>query len=583
VALIAVTAPSVPAGAPSAPPDLQSLFREQWEFRLQEDPLFATNAGDHRYGSRVPSMTAADFQRREAFARRMLAQLQAVDVSGLPVSDQVSRDMLVRELTHEIAGYEFGTYRIPLNADSGFQTDFADIPNRNPFRDVADYESYTARLNAFPAYASQEIALMRQGLATGFSLSRAVLAGLDGTMQAHVVSDPEKSVFYEPFRRFPVGVPAAERARLTESGRRAIMDSVVPAYRALAEFMRNEYAVKARASIGASELPRGREYYAHLVRYYTTLDVTPEQVHAVGLAEVARIRSEMEAVMRKSGFQGSFAEFLAFLRTDPRFYAPTADALLKAACAISKKADGSLPALFGHLPRLPYTVEPVPAYLAPKYTGGRYVEAPADGTRPGIYWVNTYALDKRPLYTLEALTLHEAVPGHHLQVALSQELTGLPQFRRFSDVGAFGEGWALYCEWLGREAGFYQDPYSEFGRLTYEMWRACRLVVDTGLHSMGWTRPQAIDYLVANTALSVHECTTETDRYISWPGQALCYKMGELKIRELRKRAETALGPRFDVRGFHDAVLANGMVPLPVLEAQIDAWIASQSSTGRQP
>jgi uncharacterized protein (DUF885 family) len=343
--------------------------------------------------------------------------------------------------------------------------------------------------------------------------------------------------------------------------------------------MRNEYTTRARMSVGASDLPRGREYYAHLVRYYTTLDVTPEQVHAIGLAEVARIRAEMEAVMRKTGFQGSFAEFLTFLRTDPRFYAPTAEELLKTACAMSKKADGSLPALFGRLPRIPYTVEPVPDHLAPKYTGGRYVEPPADGTRPGIYWVNTYALDKRPLYTLEALTLHEAVPGHHLQVALSQELTGLPQFRRFSDVGAFGEGWALYSEWLGREAGFYRDPYSEFGRLTYEMWRACRLVVDTGLHAMGWTRQQAIDYLVANTALSIHECTTETDRYISWPGQALCYKMGELKIRELRKRAETALGERFDVRGFHDAVLANGMVPLPVLEAQVDAWIAASAAS----
>jgi uncharacterized protein (DUF885 family) len=320
-------------------------------------------------------------------------------------------------------------------------------------------------------------------------------------------------------------------------------------------------------------MPNGGRYYEHLLRYYTTLDLTPQRIHETGLAEVARIRAEMETVMRRTGFQGSFAEFLAFLRTDPRFYAKTPEALLEAACRIAKKADGSLPGLFGHLPRLTYAVEPVPAHLAPKYTGGRYVEAPADGTKPGIYWVNTYALDKRPLYTLEALTLHEAVPGHHLQVALSQELTGLPQFRRFSDVGAFGEGWALYAERLGREAGFYEDPYSDFGRLTYEMWRACRLVVDTGLHAKGWTRQQAIDYLVANTALSVHECTTETDRYISWPGQALCYKIGEMTIRRLRSRAEMELGPRFDLRGFHDAVLANGMVPMPVLEAQVESWI----------
>ncbi len=580
LAFLAVTAPA--ALAADAPGQLRALFDEQWEFRLAEDPLFATNAGDQRYGARLPSMTPEDFARREAFARRVRAQLEALDASALSPSDRVSRDMLVRELTHEIAGYEFGSYRIPLNADSGFQTDFADIPNRMPFRTVQDYENYLARLNAFPRLAAQEIALMRRGLAAGFSLSRAVLDGLDSTMLAHVVADPGKSVFYAPFRSFPLGVPAAERTRLEAAGRRAIQDAVVPAYRTLADFMRTEYMAGARRSVGASELPRGREYYAHLVRYYTTLDVTPEEVHAIGLAEVARIRAEMEAVMRKTGFTGSFAEFLAFLRTDPRFYARTPEELLASACVFSKKADGSLPALFGRLPRLPYAVEPVPAHLAPKYTGGRYVEPPADGTRPGIYWVNTYALDKRPLYTLEALTLHEAVPGHHLQVALSQELTGLPQFRRFSDVGAFGEGWALYSEWLGREAGFYQDPYSDFGRLTYEMWRACRLVVDTGLHAMGWTRQQAIDYLVANTALSIHECTTETDRYISWPGQALCYKMGELKIRELRRQAEMTLGERFDVRGFHDAVLANGMVPLPVLEAQVGAWIAASAASSER-
>jgi uncharacterized protein (DUF885 family) len=576
LSFLAVTAPAVLTA--DAPGQLRALLDEQWEFRLAEDPLFATNTGDQRYAARLPSMTQEDFARREAFARRVRAQLEALDASALSPSDRVSRDMLVRELTHEIAGYEFGSYRIPLNADSGFQTDFADIPNRMPFRNVQDYENYLARLDAFPRLAAQEIALMRRGLAAGFSLSRAVLDGLDSTMLAHVVADPEKSVFYAPFRSFPLGVPAGERARLEAAGRRAIRDAVVPAYRALADFMRTEYVAGARKSVGASELPRGREYYAHLVRYYTTLDVTPEEVHAIGLAEVARIRAEMEAVMRKTGFTGSFAEFLAFLRTDPRFYARTPEELLGKACVFSKKADGSLPALFGRLPRLPYAVEPVPAHLAPKYTGGRYVEPPADGTRPGIYWVNTYALDKRPLYTLEALTLHEAVPGHHLQVALSQELTGLPQFRRFSDVGAFGEGWALYSEWLGREAGFYQDPYSDFGRLTYEMWRACRLVVDTGLHAMGWTRQQAIDYLVAHTALSIHECTTETDRYISWPGQALCYKMGELKIRELRRQAESALGERFDVRGFHDAVLANGMVPLPVLEAQVGAWIAASAA-----
>jgi uncharacterized protein (DUF885 family) len=556
--------------------ELRALFDEAWEFRLREDPLFATNAGDHRYDDRLPSMTPADFARRDAFARRTRERLLQFDPAALGTADRVSREMLLRELDHEIAGYEFGSYRIPLNADSGFQTDFADLPARMPFRTAKDYENYLARLREFPALVEQEIRLMRDGLQSGFSLSRGVLAGIDQTAQSHVVADPQQSVFFAPFRSFPSAVADADRARLADAGRRAIDAAVVPAYRSLAGFLRGDYAAKARASVGASELPNGRRYYEHLVRYYTTLELTPQQIHETGLAEVARIHDEMESVMRRAGFHGSFAEFLAFLRTDPRFYAKTPEELLSAACRIAKKADGSLPGLFGHLPRLTYAVEPVPAHLAPKYTGGRYVEAPADGTKPGIYWVNTFALDKRPLYTLEALTLHEAVPGHHLQVALSQELTGLPQFRRFSDVGAFGEGWALYAEHLGREAGFYEDPYSDFGRLTYEMWRACRLVVDTGLHAKGWTRQQAIDYLVANTALSVHECTTETDRYISWPGQALCYKIGEMAIRRLRSRAEAALGPRFDLRGFHDTVLANGMVPMPVLEEQVNAWIESR-------
>jgi uncharacterized protein (DUF885 family) len=363
---------------------------------------------------------------------------------------------------------------------------------------------------------------------------------------------------------------------LRAAGREAIAGAVVPAYRALLEFFTKEYLPGARATIGASELPDGRRYYAWLVRRYTTLDVTPEDVHAIGEREVSRIRGEMDGVIRDVAFQGRFADFLELLRTDPRFYAKTPEELLEKASRIAKRIDGALPSLFKRLPRQPYGVEPVPPDLAPKYTGGRYVGAPLDGTRAGTYWVNTYALETRPLYTLEALTLHEAVPGHHLQIALAKELEGLPAFRRYGYVNAFGEGWGLYSEHLGLEAGFYTDPYSNFGRLTYEMWRACRLVVDTGIHAMGWTRPQAIDYMAANTALSLHEITTEVDRYISWPGQALAYKMGELKIRELRAKAEEALGSRFDVRAFHDAVLANGSVPLGVLEEQIDAFIAER-------
>ena len=368
-------------------------------------------------------------------------------------------------------------------------------------------------------------------------------------------------------------MPADQQERLREAGKRAIRESIVPTYQEFLEFMVNEYRPGARTTLGASELTNGREYYAHLIRHFTTLDLTADQVHEIGLKEVARIREEMDEVIRKVGFEGDFDAFLQFLRTDPRFYPETPEQLLKEASYIAKKMDGKLPALFKTLPRLPYTVEPVPAPIAPRYTAGRYVGAPIGSTRPGYYWVNTHALESRTLYTLEALTLHEAVPGHHLQNALRQELTGLPDFRRFSSFNAFGEGWGLYSEWLGLEAGFYTDPYSNFGRLTYEMWRACRLVVDTGLHAMGWTRRQAMDYLASNTALSLHEIRTETDRYIAWPGQALAYKMGELKIRELRAKAEKALGGRFDVREFHDAVLLNGSIPLSVLEDQIELFI----------
>jgi uncharacterized protein (DUF885 family) len=340
--------------------------------------------------------------------------------------------------------------------------------------------------------------------------------------------------------------------------------------------MMKEYIPNARTTIGAAELPNGREYYAQRLRHFTTLDMSVDDVHQLGLSEVRRIRSEMMEIIKQVEFAGDFAAFLKFLRTDPQFYAKTPEELLKEACYITKRMDGKLPSLFKTLPRLPYSVQAVPAHLAPKYTGGRYVGPALGSTEPGYYWVNTYALENRPLYVLEALTLHEAVPGHHLQTALARELEGLPNFRRFLYLSAFGEGWGLYSERLGLEAGFYTNPYSNFGRLTYEMWRACRLVVDTGIHAKGWTREQAMDFLASNTALSLHEVRTETDRYISWPGQALAYKIGELKIRALRRQAEEALGGKFDVREFHDVVLRNGAVPLPVLEGEVMAYLQAQ-------
>ena len=574
---LAAVAPSSAAGPPSdASARLHALFDEAWEFELRENPLFATGVGDHRYDDRLPATGAADLARQNEARRRLLERLLAIDPSGLGDVDRDSHALLRVQLDDAIRGFELHGYRFPVNADSGFHMDLAQLPDQTPFETTRDYESYLARLRAVPEYFRQNVGLLREGLDSGWTLPKAVLAGYEKTIEAHVVADPGKSRFFAPFASFPAGVPEAERPRLKIAGEIAIRDSVVPAYRAFLDFMTKEYMPRARATVGAGDMPGGKEYYSYLVRHFTTLDRTPEQIHALGLEEVRRIRAEMEQVIRKTGFAGSFADFLQFLRTDPRFYAKTPEELLKQAAWIAKRVDGKLPAFFGRLPRLPYTVEPVPAEIAPKYTGGRYVPAPPGGKKAGTYWVNTYALESRPLYILESLTLHEAVPGHHLQGALSAELTDLPKFRRFIYVDAFGEGWGLYSERLGIEMGLYTDPYHDFGRLTYEMWRACRLVVDTGLHAKGWIRQQAIDYLASNTALSLHECTTETDRYISWPGQALAYKMGELTLRSLRRRAEEALGARFDIREFHDQVLAGGTVTMPILEGRIDAWIRSK-------
>ncbi|MCB0279531.1 MAG: DUF885 domain-containing protein, partial [Calditrichaeota bacterium] len=396
------------------------------------------------------------------------------------------------------------------------------------------------------------------------------------TYPSHIVDALKKSLFYEPFTRIPAGFSETERNAVLEAGETAIRHGAIAGYQLFDDFMTNEYIPNARESLGVSEFPDGKAFYDYKVKYFTTLDMTAVEVHALGLKEVARIRAEMDQIISDVKFKGSFKDFLKFLRSDPQFYAKTPMELLMRANYLAKQMDGKLPQLFTRFPNMPYTVNPVPDHLAPKYTGGRYSGTSPGSTKPGEYWVNTYDLPSRPFYTLEALTYHEAVPGHHMQIMLNQELTQLPNFRRYSYVDAFGEGWGLYAEWLGLEVGGYSDPYSNFGRLTYEMWRACRLVVDTGIHSKGWTRQQVIDYLADNTALSIHECTTETDRYIAWPGQALAYKMGELKIKELRKLAEKELGDKFNKRAFHDKVLENGSLPLMILDDVIRDWIKTE-------
>jgi uncharacterized protein (DUF885 family) len=551
---------------------LARLFDDERALVWRLDPLAATLDDVHDYDDRLPTVTPQSYQQREAADRAFLARLQAIDRGGLSPQEQVSYQLFAFMVGERAKLAPYRDWRLPLNSDSGFYADILLLADMQNPRTTRDYENYIARLNDIPRYFRENIANMRRGMRDGFTLPAEIIGNVGAIVEGLNYARAEDTPFYAPFAEFPASVPETDRARLASAGRAAIANAVIPAYAEFRTFFQREYRPRARRSIGASALPDGRAYYADLVRYYTTLpDAAPERIHEVGLAEVARIRARMNAAMAEAGFTGSFEEFLAFLRSDPQFYAKTPEELLQRAAWITREIDGRMPDFFGRIPRTPYTIKPAPAAIAPNFTGGRY--NPAAFGSAGEYWVNTYALNTRPLYVLPSLTLHEAAPGHHTQGSLSRELVGLPRFRLNFYPHAFGEGWGLYSERLGEEMGIYHTPYEQFGRLTYEMWRACRLVVDTGIHSMGWTRQQALDFLASNTALSLHEVRTETDRYIAWPGQALAYKTGELKIVELRARAETALGDRFDIRGFHDAVLNNGALTLPVLEAQIDAYI----------
>lgn len=564
---------SVQSG-PDPASELAALFADDWAFTLEQSPLFATQVGVREFNDRLSSVTLEDYANRLQMQRQFLERLLAIDRSSLSAVDRTNYDLFERSKRSSIAELEFRMYLMPISSRSGFHVGFPDMPKRVPLVSVEDYENYISRLLAFSAYADQHMALMRVGMAEGFTVPAISLRGYEESINPHIVEDPDESLLNEPFEEFPDAISETDRARLAEAGRSAIATSVVPAYRAFLAFMRDEYVPAAREDIAASSLPDGRAFYEHRIRRFTTLDLTPRQVHETGLAEVARIRAEMEAIIADVGFEGSFAEFVDYLRTDSAFYAATPEALMRETAYVLKRMDGRLPSLFKTLPRMPYGIRPVPDFIAPKTSTAYYSRPAGDGTRAGFYYINTYDLPSRPLYEIEALSLHEAVPGHHLQLAIQQELEGLPEFRRFSGFTAFVEGWALYAERLGLEVGFYEDPFSDFGRLTYEMWRACRLVVDPGMHYLGWSRQQAIDFMAENTALSLHNITTEVDRYITWPGQAVAYKTGELQIRELRERAETELGDRFDVREFHDVVLREGAVPLDMLAANVDAWIA---------
>ena len=521
------------------------------------------------------SHTEDDFLSQYKFYKKVHDQLMAIDRKSLSFDDQVNLELLQHQVLDELAEYQYKSYLNPILSDEGFHTGLARRANTT-FNSRKDAEQYIKLLQDIPRFVDEYLQLMQKGVALGISQPKVILNGYATTYTQHIVDTVEQSVFWKPFMIRPMAITENDWQAFQTNARAIIRKDVISSYKKIKEFFDNQYLPKTRTSLGASHFPNGKVFYEDRVRHYTTTNLSSEEVYQVGLKEVERIKAEMDKVMQEANFKGTFKEFILILRTDPKFYPKTAEDLLKEASYIAKKVDGKLPSFFGKLPRQPYTVAPVPDYLAPTYTTGRYSGAPITSKRAGEYWVNTYNLASRTLYTLEALTLHEAVPGHHLQTALTQELDNLPEFRRNLYINAFGEGWGLYSEYLGHEMGFYKDPYGLFGRLTYEMWRACRLVIDVGLHTKDWTREEAVNYLADHTALSMHEVNTEINRYISWPGQALAYKMGEIKIKEMRKKAEDALKEDFDVRAFHDMILSNGSVTLSILEKMTDRFIQQQ-------
>jgi uncharacterized protein (DUF885 family) len=560
--------------APRTPADakLRGLYDGYAAWNAKESGVFENARGETKPTDYLPRVDAATQLRQAAHLKELLDQVNAIPTSQLSLDERVNGAVFRTILENGIADARFREWEMPFNSDSSFWTY---LDERGSLEDPAEYRRYIARMRDIPRYFDEEIVNMKAGLKRGFSVPRATLNGRDASVAAFIADDPTKTSFYKPFEQMPSTIPAAEQQALRAEGKTAIQQSVMPAYRKLLDFIRKEYLPKARATVSARDLPDGDAYYRANIREYTTTDLSPEEIHQLGLKEVARIDAEMRRTMAKTGFKGSFEDFLKFLRTDPQFYAKTPDQLMGVSAYVAKRTDEFIGNYFGLLPRHRFGIIPVPDALAPFYTAGR------GGLENCM--MNTYNLPTRPLYNIPALTLHECEPGHSFQAALSLEQRALPQFRRNLYFSGYGEGWGLYSEWLGNEMGIYRTPYERFGQLSYEMWRAARLVIDTGVHRYGWSRQQAIDYLASHTALSQHEVETEVDRYISWPGQALSYKLGELTIRRLRTEAETTLGPRFDVRAFHDAILGMGAVPLTVLEDQMHAFIRAEAAKPAKP
>jgi uncharacterized protein (DUF885 family) len=555
---------------------LHELFRLHWDYTMHENPEFATEVGYPGQNHRWSDLSPEAVERRKRELAAPLRVLQSIRRARLNAADQLNYDLFKRNLEEALAGTRFPSELLPLTQLNGVQLDAARILEISPRSTLRDYEDLLARLEALPTLVDQTLVWLERGLARGVTPPRITLRDVPRQVENQREPDPQKNPLLKPFAEFPSAIPESDRARLRRRAEAVLREQVIPAFARLHEFLVAKYLPGARESTAMRDLPEGRAWYAHNVRVNTTTDLTPQQIHEIGLAEVRRIRREMERVIAATGFRGDFDAFLEFLRTDSRFFYTNAEELLRGYRDICKRADPELARFFGKLPRLPYGVLPVPDYAAPSQPTAYYQPGSPQAGRPAYFFANTFALDTRPTWEMEALALHEAVPGHHLQIALAQEMENVAEFRRHGGYTAYVEGWALYAESLGTEMGFYKDPYMDFGRLVYEMWRAVRLVVDTGLHELGWSRQQAIDYFLANASKNRHDVTVEVDRYIVWPAQALAYKLGELKIKELRALAARELGGRFDLRAFHDAVLGEGALPLDVLEARMRDWIRAQ-------
>jgi uncharacterized protein (DUF885 family) len=560
----------------SAGAKLQAVFDAEWEYGLREAPTWASHLGDKRYNDRWSDVSLAALQRRHQHARDVLRQLDALPQVELTITEKLNYRLFRRQLEWDVEGFAFQGYLMPLDQRGGIQ-DESSVADSLSFDSVKDYEDWLARLRAFSAYMDQTIALLHRGVELGVVQPQIVMQRVPAQIRRQIVDNPSDSLFYKPFKTFSADISPADKERLQLAAQEAIRNQIVPSFRKFATFFENEYLPKCFSGVGAWQLPRGDEFYAFTARQFTTTKLTPPEIHNIGLQEVARIRAEMEQIKEQVKFSGSLLEFFEHLRTDAKFQIRDPQQLLTAYMVFCKKIDPQLTKLFKTLPRIPYGLEAVPEHMAPDTTAAYYRPPAADGSRAGTFFVNLYKPEARPTYEIAALSLHEAVPGHHLQIALATELTDVPTFRRFTGFTAYVEGWALYSESLGGELGAYDDPYSKFGQLTYEMWRAIRLVVDTGIHSQKWTRAQAIDYFKQNAAKTELDIVNEVDRYIAWPGQALAYKIGELKIKELRQRAKAKLGDQFDLREFHDVVLRSGAVPLDILETNVEEWLATKA------